>query len=321
VQWSGFNNAALWTPSLSTQSDYQDLLGSGGDVQGIVPGPYGVIFQENSIWRMDYTGPPGVFRFDEVEKGKGTPAPGSIVYYGANVWYYDWSGFQYFNGQASTPIGIGKVDSWFSRNCGDPMTVQGAVDRQNRLILWGFKSSSSQPYNNRLLIYHFGLDRWSWATVTTEYISERRSPTLTLDQLDAVLPGGIDADSIDVDSGAFGGELNIQLFDSSNRACTLDGAPLAATIETRELGFDEARSETTSIMPLVDGNSPTVTVQWAHRNTQAATATYSNATGLNRIGEACRVINARYQRIRLNISGGFDFVRGIDIRGRKAGRR
>ena len=50
VQWSGYNNAELWTPSLSTQSDFQDLPGSGGDVQAVVPGEYGVIFQENSIW-------------------------------------------------------------------------------------------------------------------------------------------------------------------------------------------------------------------------------------------------------------------------------
>lgn len=322
VRWSGFNNSDLWTSSVATQSDYQDFPGNGGDIQGIVPGAYGVIFQESSIWRMDYQGPPTVFRFDEVERGKGTPAPQSICWFGSDVYFYDWAGFHKFDGQRATPIGYGRVDDWFRRKCADPRTLQGAVDRQNRLIMWGWKSTAAATYNDRILIYHFGLDKWSWAAVETQYIAERRAPALTLDQLDAVLPDGIDLDSIAMDSKAFGYQLALQAFNASGEACTFEGDYLPATVETRELAFDASRGDTNAVMPLVDGwSDTTVRVRFAQRNSQNTTATYSNQISLNRVGEACKVQTGRYQRFQLQITGGFDFVRGVDVRSRKAGRR
>jgi len=319
VQWSGFNNSELWTPSLATQSDYQDLPGRGGNIRGIVPGEYGVVFQESSIWRMDYTGPPTIFRFDEVETGRGTPASRSIVPVGNIVYYYDWAGFYAFNGQASQPIGNERVDAWFSRNCGDFTSIQGAVDRVNRIIMWAFKSRAAPTYNDRILMYNYSIGKWSWGEVTTQFIAERRAPQLTLDQLDTPLPGGIDSDSIPMDSQAFSSNLQIQAFDSLNRAATFEGAPLTAVIETKELAFDESRADTNAILPLIDGG--TVTVRFAQRNTQAVTASYSVSTGLNRVGEACKVVTGRFQRFEITITGGFDRARGIDIRTRKAGRR
>jgi len=321
VYWSGFNNSELWTPSLSTQCDFQDLSGRGGDIQGVVPGPYGVIFQENSIWTMVYSGPPTIFQFDEVERGRGTPSPGSIVYLGGNVFFYDWSGFFRFDGKASTPIGQEKVDVWFEHNCGDYTSLQGALDRVNRIIIWGFKSTSAATYNDRILIYSFALDKWSWGSVTTQYIIERRTVTLTLDQLDAVLPLGVDLDSIGMDSRAFSSDLALQAFNGDSQACTFEGDPLHAVIETREIAFDEHFSQATAVMPLVDGDDPTITIRFARRQRQSGSATYSNEIGLNRIGEANRVINSRYQRFEVNIRGGFELAKGIDIRGRKAGRR
>jgi hypothetical protein len=319
VQWSGFNNANLWTPSLATQADYQDLPGIGGDVQGVVPGEYGVVFQESSIWRMDYRGPPVIFNFDEVERGRGTPSPRSIVHFGPYVYFYDWSGWYRFNGQQAEPIGTEKVNGWFERNCGSVSSIQGALDRNSRLIFWGFKSSGASAYNDRVIIYNYALDKWSWGEITTEWIGERRAAALTLDQLDVPLPDGIDIDSIEMDGKAFSSELSLQAFDTSHRACTFEGVALPATIETRELAFDESRADTNAVMPLIDGG--TVVVQFGQRNTQAVTATYSNQIGLNRIGEACKVVTGRFQRFRLTITGGFDFARGIDIRTRKAGRR
>jgi hypothetical protein len=87
VHWSGFNNIETYEPAAATQADYQDLQGSGGHVQKVVGGEYGIIFQERSIWRMTYVGSPLVFQFDEVERGRGTPVPGSVVNYGSTIFY------------------------------------------------------------------------------------------------------------------------------------------------------------------------------------------------------------------------------------------
>ena len=278
-----------------------------------------MIFTEASIWRMDYSGPPTVWRFDEVERGRGTRSADSVAWYGTNVFYYDPSGFYVFNGQGSTPIGDERVDKWFNRNLGNPLTIQGAVDRQNQLVMWGFKSTGAANYNDRILIFNFATNRWSWGEIETQYISEYQSQSLTLDQLDTPLPGGIDANSINMDSQAFATALNVQAFNGSNQACTFEGTPLMATLETREVSFDEHGSMTRNIRPLVDGG--VVTVQLGTRGAQDVTATYSNQTSLNRIGEACIRKNARFQRVRLEITGGFDFAQGVEVRTRQAGRR
>ena len=319
VRWSAFNNSDDWTASLATQSGSQELPGRGGAIQRIVPGEYGVIFQENSIWRMDYIGPPVVWQFDEVERGRGTPAPRSVVWFGSQVFYYDDAGFFAFDGVTSTPIGNNRVDNWFKNNSASLDDMVGAVDRRNRVVLWAFKSSSAQSYNDRIIMYNFATDRWAWSEITTQFLSERISGQLTLDELDTPLPGGIDVDSIPMDSPFGVPDLSIQAFDSSNRAGLFDGSAMSATIESREINSDEHSFETRTVRPLVDQGD--VTVQIGYRNAQNASATYTNATSLNRLGEAPRRLNARFQRYRLNITNQFNQAQGVEIRGRQAGRR
>lgn len=326
VRWSAFNNSDLWTASLATQSDSQQLPGRGGAIQALVPGEYGVVFQQNSIWRMDYVGPPVVFKFDEVERGRGTPAPESVVWVGNLVFYYDWQGFHVFDGQSSQPIGNTRVDRWFQNNSGTVnsySTMVGVADRKNSLIMWAFKSSDAQTYNDRIIMFNFATNKWSWGEVTTQYISERVAGEVDLDAVDAALGNpalGIDdPNNISMDSPFFGGDLNVQVFNAENKAGTFEGSALGATFETGDFSGDEFHMETQSIRPLVDAGTGAVRI--AYRENLTNTATYTNTISLNRLGEACHRVNARYQRVELAITGGFDYCSGVEIRTRQAGRR
>ena len=100
----------------------------------------------------------------------------------------------------------------------------------------------------------------------------------------------------------------------------LKGDPLAASLETKELSFDNHYADTNACLPLVDG-ADTVHVMFGRRSRQTEDVNYSNQIGLNRIGEACKVVSAKFQRFRLEITGGFDYAKGVEIRGRQAGRR
>lgn len=327
IQWSGFNNSEAWVPSIRTQSDFQELFGRGGRVQRIVPGEYAVIFMEHSIFRADYAGPPVIFQIDEVERKRGTPAPNSVVWAGRNVFYYSWDGFYYFDGQSSTPISHNRTSNWFAGEApADAFdSMRGAVDRLNRLVIWAYKSSTSATINDRLIIYNWGADKWAEAQIDTQIIDEFVSPGFSLDALDGPLPGGIDADSIPVDSDQFaGGGINIQAFNSSNQAATFDGAPLTSIIDTKEIsGPDNSRMFTNSIRPLIESPaSATITGQVGSRNRLQDNVNFSIAKALNAVnGEISVRENSRYQRYRINIDGGFDHANGVRVNSRLNGGR
>lgn len=327
IQWSGYNNSELWTPSLSTQSDFQELFGRGGRVQRIVPGEYAVIFTEQSIWRADYAGPPIIFQIDEVERKRGTPAPNSVAWSGGYVWYYGYDGFYVFDGRQSQPISANRVALWFARNAATDAldSMRAAVDRRNRLVIWAFRTSSSSPINNRLIIYNWQADKWSYAEVDTQIIDEYVSPGFSLDALDTVLPGGIDADSIPVDSDQFaGGALNLQAFDDANQSATFDGMPLTATLDTKEIsGPNHSRVFTNAVRPLVEASgTPTITVEVGTRNRLSDNVMFTAPKTLNQInGEASVRVNSRYQRYRVTIADGFLHGNGVRASQRISGGR
>ena len=345
VQWSGFNSSELWTPSRATQADRQELFGRGGRVQAIVPGEYGVIFQEHSIIRMDYVGPPVVFQLDEVERGRGTPAPNSVVWTGDQVFYLGHDGFYRFNGVNSEPIGVNRVNAWFNReaDAGGLETMRGVIDRQNRLVIWGFCTTASSAFNNRLIIYNWATDKWSYAEVDTEHLAEFVSGGFTLDELGGPaatggptpvttpptpgrgpLPRGIDMDSIPVESDEFrGGVLGLQAFDVEHKSASFSGPPLVAEIETKEIGAPTGqRLYTNAQRPLVDGLPTTrIEVTLGSRNTTTENVTFGAQYALNRNGQTRIRNNARYQRYRLRIEGGFRHAQGIEINQRTSGNR
>ena len=316
IAWSAYNNAALWTPSRATQSDRQQLFGKGGRVQKVVPGEVGIIFQEHSIWRMEYAGPPVIFQLDEIEVGRGTPAPNSVCWQGENFFFYSHDGFYLFDGVKSTPIGNNKVDKWLSLNSddGSRALMRGAVDRKNRLVLWAFPSSTSLAYNDRLLIYNWAVGRWSYGELNTEILAEYVTSGLTLDQLDTPFPSGIDIQSINVDSDAFkGGSVSLMAFGSDHKSADFSGTPLVATIDTAEVrAGDASRIYCNQVTPVVDGTAATtMTVQVGTRNLPNVNTTFGTARALDALGNANVRVNARYLRYRVNISGGFTHAQGV----------
>ena len=89
VKWSGINDSSTWTPSQATQSGFQDIVGSHGNIQAIVGGESaGVIFMEKAIYRMSYVGVPLVFQFDKIADNIGAFAPKSVASYGNQIFFF-----------------------------------------------------------------------------------------------------------------------------------------------------------------------------------------------------------------------------------------
>lgn len=329
VRWSALDDATSWTVSATTQSDFQDLDVSKGWVRQVVGGEYGVIFQERAISRMSYVGSPVVWQFDEVESGKGTQAPGSVVKIGNLIFYLGLDGFYVFDGNQSIPIGANKIDKTFFNEVDlsylTRITACADVDRQ--IIYWAYPASgNTNGRPNRILCYNYSPNsqlRWSRIEeIDIELLFISLSEGYTLDTLDTV-SSNLDTLTPTLDWRGWTGEnFILSGFDSSHRQINFTGSAMDATIDTGEFQiFPGNRAAISCVRPLVDG-SGTVTVSIGTRDAHNASASFGTAASTNSSGECPLRSNARYQRGRISITGGFNHAQGLEVvHASKAGRR
>ncbi len=317
IAWSGFNNAETWGTSLSTQADIQDLP-DGGNVTGLVGGEYGLIFQETSVHRMTYEGPPVVFRLDKIANDLGCSIPASVAGLLDMAFFLHKSGFYMVRaGQAITPIGRGKVDKtfWAEFDETSHFRSSSAIDPVRGLYVFVYPSRDGNGTPDRALIYNWRTERWTRAAFECELVFGGVSQqSYTLDQLDAF--GNLDTLPYPLDSSYWSGALSLLLFgfDTARRSGSFSGATLAATVETGEFNpGNGVRSVVRGCRPLIDGGSPQI--QLGARETQQQQAPiYGPATGLTPAGLAPVYGSGRYFRVKATTAAGSSWsnMQGID---------
>lgn len=313
VQWSAINDETNWVPSAATQSDYQDLQGNGGSIQAVVGGEYGVIFQEHSIWRMTYIGSPLVFQFDEVETGKGTPAPYSVISIGSSIFYLGWDGFYLFNGSQSVNISVNKVSKTFYADLDQDFTGQvvATIDPINTVVLWLYHGAGHTGVANKIITYNWSNGRWSEIEVELEHVTTSRSSAYTLEELDTYSPS-IDLIPISLDSRGYkGGTILMAGFDANHRLIAFTGEAMEGVIDTQEIQFNPSgTAHVSAVRPLIDGNS---FVQIGTRKLHTDLPVFSGAVSMDSEGKCSFRSDARYHRIRLTTSGEFGHAEGVDV--------
>lgn len=334
VWWSSLNDPTNWpTPGTAAaaivQSNYNDLFGDGGWIQGVVGNlgtADGAVFMEREVWRMVYAGPPGVFYFYAAEGSRGTPAPNSIVQLGPVVFYLGRDGFYAFDGTTSKPIGVNKIDKdFYSRvDQNNLARVVGAVDPINKLIIWAWPDTTATNGNpNHLLIYHWQLDKWTSADLTLEYLLISGTFGQTIDSWDATY-GTLDAvPNFPFDSRVWtGGKDILAAFDTSHMLNYFNGAALQATIDFSELQpIPGQRLMVTNARPLVDGGVPQVSI--GTRNRLVDATSYNAATSMNALGTCPQRANGRYLTGRTIIPAGsaWSHCQGLELEGAPSGVR
>ena len=328
--WSGFNNTELWTPSMTTQSGRQRGRGQGGALQRIVSGSEGVLLREFAVQSISYIGPPQIWRTDDIAVNHGTPAGQSACWTAKKVFYFSTEGFKELDraSRSIKDIGNTKVDEFFLGLAApaDLRNIRGTIDRRNNVVWWAFRSSQSSPAYNRVLLYYWPGEQWAIVEMDSELIMEFVSPGYTLDTIGAVLGGTIDSASILVDDPTYlGGGITLAGFDAAHQAATFSGTSLIAEIDTTEWSSEEAhkRSLVNGVRPLIEG-SPSTVVEVApitrdQIDENPALGAYhpkNTATGI------CDMrTNARFQRYRVKIAGGFKHARGVTLREKGRGRQ
>ncbi|PVX77167.1 hypothetical protein [Paraburkholderia unamae] len=325
VQWCAIDDPTTWPVEGSVQeaqllSGSQIIPGDQGWLMGGVGNlgnADGAVFFERAIWRVVFQGSPTIFGFYPAEGVKGTPCPKSIVHLGALAYYVGEDGFYAFDGSASRPIGVDRVDQTFWKNVNTSYlaNVVGDYDPANRLVMWLYPSnSSSSGVPDSLLVYNWALDKWGFAQVNAEYIFRAITQGYSLESLNST---GYTLDSLpfSLDSRVWtGGQVLMGAFDPSHKLNYFTGAPanaIADTVELEPFGKDGKRALVNSVRPLVDGAAPTV--QMGTRQRLLDTPSFTAASSINSNGECPVRADGRYMRARVQLSGSFTHLQGVEI--------
>jgi hypothetical protein len=334
VKWSAFNRADNWTEDVKTQAGSQQML-EGGDVTGIVGGEYGIIFQENQVSIMSYTGPPTIFRFDTIEKRRGCKVPASIVRYGERTYFLGDDDFYLFSTQGSQGLGKERVAQYFY-NQYDPEyrhRMTAAADIRGKRILWAFPNKNATGgAPNEVLIYDMTTNEFTYAEIGISNIFSALGVGYTVETLDNI--------SNNLDSSAFtlsfddpyytGGTPKLATFDINNRLGFFEGAPLNAQLETSEMRASPGQHiEVFNVRPLIDTeigpdsnsqSTPTIKASVGIRNSQQEVIDWGTARTINKWGECNFRRAGRFATIRLETSGSYAIAHGADVKARGAGR-
>ena len=331
-KWSGLNDSSTWTPSQATQSGYQDIVGTHGNIQAIVGGEsFGVIFMERAIYRMDYVGTPLIFQFSKIADNIGAFAPKSVVSFGSDIFFLAQDGFYKLSGgQQLTPIGNGKIDDFFLQDITSNFEgICSAVDPNNSMVVWSYRgegATGTNFINNKLICYNFNVDKWSTASEQTLLFmnSASQEAFTTLESLDVL--GTLDGLPYSLDSYFYDeGIIGLGAFNSEKKFGKFLGASLDAEVDTTEFeGAKELRSTIINARPIVNANgsdNTTISVTPITRSSQADAVTTGTAVTTQSSGDCPLRSTSRYHRMRVKVTGNFLTMSGVDVETRPEGKR
>lgn len=318
LAWSDNGDPTEWTAGTGEAGFY--LMPGGGDITGVVGGEYGLVFQENRILRMTYTADDTVWQFDEIATDIGCIAPWSLATYGKLSFFLSNKGLMVCDGVSVQAIGSEKVDRTFLSLMDRSYLekISAVVDPRNSLYLIAVPSADPA---DRVYIYHYALERWTSAALSTRRMFAAVGQDVTLEQIDGVF-GNLDAVPGSLDSAMFrGGYPLMMMFDGADRLGALTGANIAATfLDGRNELFENIRARIRSVRPLTDSVDAIVSVAVAGGPADMPTEaiiTGRSAGGFHRMRQSGNLI-----QVRLSMPAGsvWSFAQGYDIEAVPGGR-
>jgi len=312
VKWSGFNDHTEWTPG-TNQSGFQPML-TGGEIQGIAGGEYGVILQRFRLVRMERTGDATApFSFSEITPNFGCDAPGSIAQAGRTIFFHSDRGFMALeDGQSLRPIGNEKFDQAFrdSVTPDDYGRMWSAVDPKRSLVLWGIPGVPG-----RIWVYNWVIDRAS--TIETPFAGffAGYETSLSLEDVATLYPN-LDTMPYSLDDPRFqGGDPRLYVVDPTNRMGAFSGANLQATITMGWTALaDPMVARVRSVTPMSDATSG-VTISIDARQQMGGPIGLVTEGGMQPSGRVPIRARGKYMTVATTIAAGvrWSYAQGVDV--------
>lgn len=322
LQWCALDNPTSWpevgtNAAKSVQSDWQPLAGNGGQVTDIVGGSdYGIVFQERSVWRMDYEGGDTFWRFTPIDENRGCWIQKAAIRVGGTTYFPAEDGFFATDGMQTVPIGNELVDQFFIDHFqdGTGYLLNAAYIAPWKCVAWLFMGEgATAELPNTLLVYNVQSSRWAYANVSAEWLTDILPFSSTLDD-----------DSTSLDSGTWGSvslDIPTQIvrrtpaaFDASHGLSTFTGDPLSATFETNEFEPEPGSVATVrSIRPVFESFGASMSGAILSRNSPSDDAVLSATRSPDGTGKMCVRATGRYLAATFFTSGEFRNFSGFDV--------
>ena len=143
VRWSDQEDYTNWIPSVSSTSG-EVLLTDGTRIVGGIRSRNAInIFTDNSMWQMQFVGPPFTFSFNQVGTNCGLISPHSGVDYDGRTYWMDYDNFYVFDGT------VRKLDCTVRRFVFDNLNIDQkdkvfcGVNSEFTEIIWLYPSKNS----------------------------------------------------------------------------------------------------------------------------------------------------------------------------------
>lgn len=336
LQWSASDDITGWTAGIGLSGI--QTFPDGGQIVGLRGGRTILVFLENKIFEGTFVGPDDVFQFDEISIERGCAAQGSIAAYQNLTFFLAYDGFFMIGPNGITPIGDGIIDNTFwGRN---PDISGISIDNLHRVtavcdpVLKHYRvsfpsTSSGSGSCDTQFIYSWADQEWTMAQYNLDYLFRARTGEgLTLEDLDALYPGGLETIPYSLDSYRFAGnpQESLAAFGTDKKMGYFDGANLAATIDSIEGEIVPGRkARIRSVRPIVDGGAPTVRVG-IRDDKLNDTPRLTNAIAQRDTGRcpfATQRTRGRYHRARFEMPAGqvWNDFQGFDVSVLEAGNR
>lgn len=312
VRWSAINDAESWT--IGTNQADDQVMPTGGQINGITGGEYGLVLQERRVSRMTYVGTPAIFQFDELNNEIGCIARKSVARVGQMTFFLSTRGFAMCDGSSVRVLGEEKVNrrlrSEISPANYNAMSV--TIDPRNSLVVWAIPNATP---STRLYIYNWSLDRFTTTTQDVQQLFVGLSEGLTLEGLSA-LYSNLDTLAISLDDDQWkGGAPNLMLVNSGRQLGTMSGSPRLATFTTGDMGLAGGRRARLRFVRVLADTEDGLTVKIAGAPRRGEALQEATFTGNNRIGDVAVRANWQYPRITVTIAAGTEWseATGLEV--------
>ena len=303
LAWSAINDITNFpTPNsataIATQSGEQTFKPEFGQINAVIGGDqFSLVFQQRAITRVTYVGPPAVFQFDELQRGRGaTYLHGAIKAAGLTHYVAD-DGFYATDGVNVIPTGLGKIDETAMNS--QPANVIGGFDQSKKCLYWNF-APQGFSLSSKLYAYHVDAHRWTSADATLRSMDQAQM-------------------------GQFRGPF---AFDENNilvspMQATAGSYTLPAILTTFDSELNPAaRAFVGGVKPNIEytGTAPTITVRVGSRNDMGSSPTFTaTTTPTTRTGIADVRVDAKYHRAEVQIVGQFTKATGLEFKATPSG--